>query len=94
MKELILDARRWRTADEFYDSFFAVVGAPSWHGRNFDALRDSISVGGINSVELPYRIVITGLAEASHESRTITEKFIALIQELAAQGNAVEIAVV
>ena len=34
------------------------VGAPDWHGRNFDALRDNIAAGSINAVEVPYRLVI------------------------------------
>ena len=34
------------------------VGAPEWHGRNFDALNDSIAGGSINKIEVPYRIVI------------------------------------
>ena len=42
MKELILNGAEWTTRDDVYDSFFRAVGAPDWHGRNFDALRDSI----------------------------------------------------
>ncbi len=39
-----------------YLSFFAVVGAPDWHGRNFNAIRDSIGTGDINQIETPYRL--------------------------------------
>ena len=58
MKELILDGSGWATSDDVYSSFFRVVGAPEWHGRNFDALRDSILGGSINHVEVPFRLLI------------------------------------
>src|ERR1044071_7580655 len=54
MKQLELDGTNWKTRDDFYDAFFKAVGAPSWHGRNFNALRDSIITGEINEVELVY----------------------------------------
>jgi RNAse (barnase) inhibitor barstar len=53
MKKLILDGADWKTKDDFYDAFFKAVGALSWHGRNFNALRDSIITGQISEVELP-----------------------------------------
>ena len=58
MKELTLNGAEWRTRDDVYDNFFQAVGAPDWHGRNFNALRDSITTGSINAVEVPYRVVI------------------------------------
>jgi hypothetical protein len=42
MRELILNGVGWATRDEVYDAFFRAVGAPEWHGRNLDALADSI----------------------------------------------------
>ena len=38
MRNLILDGASWGTKDDVYNAFFKVVGAPSWHGRNLDAL--------------------------------------------------------
>jgi RNAse (barnase) inhibitor barstar len=63
MKELILNGASWRTRDNVYDAFFQAVGAPEWHGRNIDALRDSIATGSINAVEVPYRLVIPELRQ-------------------------------
>jgi RNAse (barnase) inhibitor barstar len=63
-KELALDASGWDMKSDwywmqdFYSAFFLAVGAPEWHGSNFDALDDSITGGGINKIEVPYRIVI------------------------------------
>ena len=91
MREIVMHAARWRTADDFYDSFFTAVGAPAWHGRNFNALRDSIATGQINEIEVPYRIVIRGLACASTNAREIAMSFEDLIRELAREGCPVEI---
>ena len=91
MKEIVLNARAWRVADDFYDSFFSAVGAPADHGRNFDALRDSIGVGQINEIEVPYRIVIRGLACASTNAREIAMTFEDLVRGLAREGCPVEI---
>ena len=58
MKELTLDGAGWTTNDDVYSAFFLAVGAPEWHGRNFDALNDSIANGSINKVDVPYRLVL------------------------------------
>jgi len=55
MTELTLNGAEWKTRDDVYDSFFRAVGATDWHGRNFNALRDSIATGSINTVEVRYR---------------------------------------
>lgn len=46
-----------RSLDAFYDVFLRQLGAPPWHGRNLNALFDSIGVGSINQVEPPYTII-------------------------------------
>lgn len=58
MKELMLDGAGWSTKDDVYNAFFHAVGAPEWHGRNFNALNDSIANGSINKVEVPYTLVL------------------------------------
>jgi RNAse (barnase) inhibitor barstar len=89
--EVVLDATHWKTSDHFYDSFFKAVGAPAWHGRNFDALNDSIVTGNINQIEVPYRIFIENLSQAGSEARAIAEGFIELIRQFEAEGCPIEI---
>jgi hypothetical protein len=93
MREVVLSAIGWRTADDFYDSFFRAVGAPPWHGRNFNALNDSIGTGDINQIEVPYRIVIRGLSWASADARTIAMDFEQLVYRLAEKRCPVEIVI-
>jgi Barstar (barnase inhibitor) len=87
----VLDASKWHTSDDVYDSFFAVVGAPSWHGRNFDALEDSIETGSINQCEVPYWLIIKGYGKVGDGAREMASKFINFISELEARGIPVAI---
>jgi RNAse (barnase) inhibitor barstar len=93
MNELLLDGCGWQTTDDVYDAFFRAVGAPEWHGRNFDALNDSIATGSINQVEVPYRLVIQHYDKIGAEAKQMTNDFIDLIREIAARGCPVEIRV-
>ena len=60
MRIIQLDATNWKTVADFYDALLAAIGAPEWHGDSPDALIDSMIWGGINAVEPPYTIHISG----------------------------------
>jgi RNAse (barnase) inhibitor barstar len=91
MKEIVLDGKNWNEDDDVYDAFFAAVGAPSWHGRNFNALRDSIVVGQINKVEVPYLIKIKNYGSMGSGAKGIAASFVQLIKELRESGCPVDI---
>jgi len=55
-----LDASKWQKPLDFYESLLESLGAPERHGRNVNALIDSMVYGGINKLEPPYRIAIEG----------------------------------
>jgi RNAse (barnase) inhibitor barstar len=93
MRELNLNASGWKSKDDVYDAFFKAVGTPEWHGRNFNALNDSIASGSINDIEVPYRIVIQNYIPADDEVRGFIDDFVDLIHEIAARGCPVEIRV-
>jgi hypothetical protein len=67
MLRIELDARPWRTEGDLIEAVIAALRGPSWHGRNYNALRDSMVTGAINEVAPPYEIVITGTANANGE---------------------------
>jgi RNAse (barnase) inhibitor barstar len=91
MKELVLDDSSWNKPADLYNVFFRAVGAPSWHGRNFNALIDSIETGQINAIEVPYCIVIRNYDRIGSGAVKITADFVSLIKELMARGCPVEI---
>ena len=93
MRQIVMDGEGWASADDLYDAFFRSVGAPEWHGRNFNALRDSICAGRINSVEVPYVITIVNYSRVGLAARGMVDDFIALIKELHESGCAVDVEV-
>jgi len=93
MREIILDGGAWKSPHDIYDSFFTAVGAPSWHGRNFNALHDSIATGQINKIEIPYLVRIKNYASIAPGARCMAADFVGLIQDMHRSGILVNIAV-
>jgi RNAse (barnase) inhibitor barstar len=91
MTDLFMDASKWKTLDDLYDSFFEAVKAPAWHGRNLNAVRDSIGVGQINEIEVPYRLVLTHYDRVSGHLKEATEIFIQVVSDLEKKGIPVKI---
>lgn len=87
------NASDWKTESDFFNAFLSAVGAPDWHGRNFNALHDSIGAGGINKLEVPYRMVVQNLNLATAEVREFMTDFADLIKGLQTNGCPVGIEV-
>lgn len=58
MNVIRLDGSGWRSPDDFYSALFPQLGAPAWHGRNLDALEESLGDGDINQVGPPFQVVV------------------------------------
>ena len=65
MRIIDLNATNWRTWEDFYDALLAELGAPEGHGRSLNALIDSMVWGGMNVIEAPYTIRISGAGKLS-----------------------------
>jgi RNAse (barnase) inhibitor barstar len=83
--QIDLDGSRWRTKADFYDAILPALGAPSWHGRNLDALDDTIRGDDINQVRLPFAIHIRGLAAMGADARATVAQFAQLIADCKAE---------
>lgn len=59
MNEIRINWEHILDVEEFYDTFLYQVDAPEWHGRNIDALSDSLVTGGINRNDLPYHFIFS-----------------------------------
>lgn len=77
--------------DDVYDGFFRAVRAPEWHGRNFNALIDSIETGNINALEVPFRLILNNDGSIGPGAKKMAAEFVDLIQEIGARGCPVEI---
>jgi len=93
MKSIVLDARSWRTEDDFYDAILAALGAPDRHGRNLDALWDTIAGDDTNEVKAPYTIEILQTESLSPMLRTLLRRFVALVQDARSERGVVVSAV-
>ncbi|MFY9854644.1 MAG: barstar family protein, partial [Terracidiphilus sp.] len=91
--DIRLDADGWQSSDDVYQAFFTAVGAPSWHGRNLDALYDSIGTGAINETEVPYRITIQNVEKMGNDAASFVHDFADLIRHLQTNGCPVELVV-
>ena len=77
-----LNAFRWTEPEDFYSALLAGLGAPDWHGRNINALVDSMIYGEINAIEQPLRVIIRGLEGANRQAREeLREVVDALVSE-------------
>ena len=88
MKEIRLDASKWKTEDDFYNALLPALGAPAWHGHNLDALNDSIGGDEINDVRLPFRVLLVETDTIPAGLRSYLKKFAELISELPAHMGA------
>jgi|SRR5579884_1874961 len=69
MRIIELHAAKWQTINDFYDALLAAIKAPKGHGRSPDALIDSMIWGGMNALEPPYTIKISGMATLPNDVR-------------------------
>lgn len=83
MRSIELNAATWKTAHDFYDALLVAIGAPEGHGRNMNALIDSMVWGGINAVKPPYTVRIRGVAVLPNEVREEIE----LLKRYLAEGR-------
>lgn len=93
VSELVMDASGWKSWDDIYSSFFEVVGAPAWHGRNLSALDDSIMGGAINRIEVPYNLVISNLNLAAPEGEAAAQDFVEFLRRLKSHGCPVSVTI-
>lgn len=79
MNVIELDAQHWSKPTDFYSALLRKLGAPDWHGESIPALIDSMIVGDINQVDLPLRVIVTGLNKADEDAfDELIKAFVAL----------------
>lgn len=81
MQTIELHAEEWKSLRDFYDALIRALGGPAWHGRNVNALIDSIVWGDINAINPPYTICIFGVAALSDDLREHIEHLQKAISE-------------
>lgn len=93
MREVVIDASAWLSGDDFMDGVLKGLDPPVWHGRNWNALRDSIIAGDINGVEPPYRLCLVGDRAPPEELRQWIRDLVDMVEEARGRGREIEITV-
>ena len=81
MKVVRLDASGWRSPEDFYSALLPQLGAPAWHGRNLDALADSL-YGGVNEVAPPFKVEVEGSKNLPPEMGQFLSKVTAIFNDV------------
>lgn len=81
MKVVRCDLSGCATNEDVYDLILTGLHAPDWHGRNLDALWDSVAGGGINGLCPPYRLEIEGYGVLKKELRDLVDRIEAVFLE-------------
>lgn len=84
--EITLEGSDWQTEANFIESLLSGVQAPAWHGRTYNALRNSLVVGDINGIEPPYDFIIRMPKSPASEVEEAVRYFMTRVSEWRAEG--------
>ena len=76
--ELTIDWAAIKTIEEFYDYLLPILGAPEWHGRNLNALNDSVVTGGIYESGPPFNVKHMNCSKSIEGIREFQEAVISI----------------
>ena len=79
--EITINWKDIESEDRFFEVFLPQVSAPEWHGRNLNALGDSIVTGGVNGIEPPYTILNKNTNSVSDSLKEFQDKVFEIFQE-------------
>ena len=89
--KIIVDWENIETVDNFYDLFLPQVEAPEWHGRNLDALADSVITGDINKIEPPYTIHNININRTSESILEFQQKVLSIFNECMTEDRGIKV---
>ena len=89
--EIVIDWAALKSEEAFYDVLLPQLAAPDWHGRNLNALWDSVGVGHINGIEPPYRIVMRGITEVPDGLADFVRRVVVVLLDAAMVRDGIEV---
>lgn len=89
--EILVNWKEIDTEEMFYDQFLPQVSAPEWHGRNLDALADSIVTGDVNGIEPPYTIKNINTTKSPETIKEFQNKVLIVFNEAAMEPRAIKV---
>ncbi|MCP4340527.1 MAG: hypothetical protein GY799_16975 [Desulfobulbaceae bacterium] len=89
--EIVVDWNQVQSEEKFYDNFLHQIEAPEWHGRNLNALRDSIVTGDINRIEPPYTIQSNNESSTPENLKIFQTKVLGIFQDAIKEGREIRV---
>ena len=81
--KIYIDWSNINKVDEFYSQLLPQLSAPEWHGRNLNALRDSLVTGDINKIEPPFCVINLNTESLGEELKD----FFLVVNEIYKEAN-------
>jgi len=89
--KVVIDWNEVQSVEGFYDNFLPKIEAPDWHGRNLNALRDSIVTGDVNGIEPPYTIQSINNNCIPENLISFQSKIFAILEEAIREGRDINV---
>lgn len=89
--KIFIDWNSIQSLDDYLDIFLPKVEAPDWHGRNLDALNDSVVTGSINKIEPPYCIINMNSENLSHEAQNLFDAINGIYSDANKSGRKIRV---
>lgn len=89
--KIFIDWKEVTTEGDFYNSMLSQLEAPDWHGRNLDALADSLINGDINGIEPPFCIINLNVSAISEQMQGFSDKVAKIYVEANEQGRKIRV---
>ncbi len=77
--------------DAFWEAVLPQLRSPDWHGRNLDALSDSLFSGQINNLEPPYIVEMLEVHKIPPQLTAFAKSVIAIWVDAAIERPGIEI---
>lgn len=81
MKEIRVDISNAQDGFDFYGAIAEALDAPDWHGRNLNAVMESLTFGGNGTLSPPFVIVLEKVTSASRLIQRECKHFASLVAE-------------
>lgn len=89
--EILINWKEIDSEEMFYEKFLPQVDAPDWHGRNLDAVGDSIVTGDVNGIEPPYTIKNINTSKSPESIKDFQGKILDVFVEAAMEPRDIKV---
>ena len=83
--KIFIDWSKIQELEDYYLQLLPQLEAPEWHGKNLDALADSLVTGSINKIEPPFCVINKNIDSVKNN----LQYFFSQVKEIYEEANSV-----